>query len=138
MSVVFHGAGGVRLHLQRHAFANATLADFLDAMGRSSGTDLRPWARSWLERAGLDRLSVDRATGTLRRDEPATPAGRPHTLDVLQLDGAAATGAAVAPAVRDSPPPAAATEGSSSDTTSTYSGASVGYMAAKVETTLLL
>lgn len=82
---------GIRDHLSTHAWGNATLADFLDAMGRSSGTDLRPWARSWLERAGLDRLSVDRATGTLRRDEPATPAGRPHTLDVLQLDGAAAT-----------------------------------------------
>ena len=45
-----------------------------------------------------------------------------------------ATGAAVAPAVRISPPPAAETLGSSRVTTSTYSGWSVGYIEAKVET----
>ncbi|MGE9807453.1 aminopeptidase N [Janibacter sp. G1551] len=74
---------GVRDHLTSHAFGNATLADFLGAMERASGQDLSAWSAAWLETAGLDTLSVDRASGTIHRTTPAAhPADRPHTLDV--------------------------------------------------------
>ncbi|HCQ19833.1 MAG TPA: aminopeptidase N, partial [Dermacoccus sp.] len=54
---------GVRLHLQRHAFANATLADFLASLEEASGTDLTRWAAAWLETAGMDTLRVDGFVG---------------------------------------------------------------------------
>ncbi|WP_144707930.1 aminopeptidase N [Dermacoccus nishinomiyaensis] len=57
---------GVRLHLQRHAFANATLADFLASLEEASGTDLTRWAAAWLETAGMDTLRVDGFVGAAR------------------------------------------------------------------------
>ncbi|NYJ75782.1 aminopeptidase N [Allobranchiibius huperziae] len=88
---------GVRDYLSRHAFGNATLADFLGAMEKASGRDLTQWSEQWLRTSGADVLQVHTETdgdtvadAELRRTPPAGhPADRPHVLDVAgYTDGA--------------------------------------------------
>ena len=88
---------GVRDYLTRHAFGNATLADFLAAMERASGRDLSVWSEQWLRTSGADGLDVVvQASGDtieaaqLRRTPPADhPADRPHVLDIAGYTGGA-------------------------------------------------
>jgi aminopeptidase N len=47
---------GLRDYLKSHAYANATLADLLDALERASGRELSDWSKSWLETAGVNTL----------------------------------------------------------------------------------
>ena len=47
---------GVRKYFAGHAFANATLADLLAALEQTSGRDLAPWSREWLQTAGVNTL----------------------------------------------------------------------------------
>ena len=47
---------GVRAYLDRHAWANTTLADLLVALERSSGRELRAWADGWLRTTGVSTL----------------------------------------------------------------------------------
>ncbi|HEV8420791.1 MAG TPA: aminopeptidase N [Actinomycetota bacterium] len=47
---------GVKTYCQRHDFANAELADFLDALEEASGRDLHSWSKEWLETAGVNTL----------------------------------------------------------------------------------
>ncbi len=49
---------GVQVYLERHAFGNATLAGFIDAVAAASGEDLQNWSREWLHIAGLDQVRV--------------------------------------------------------------------------------
>jgi aminopeptidase N len=86
---------GVADYLRSHAYGNAALVDFLAAMERASGQDLKGWADGWLRTAGLDAISVETTSeggsmksATLRRRRPmAFPADRPHTLDVAGFSG---------------------------------------------------
>jgi aminopeptidase N len=86
---------GVTDYLHSHAYGNAALADFLEAMERSSGKDLQGWADAWLRTAGLDAISVETAadegmvtSATVRRIPPAAhPADRPHSFDVAGFSG---------------------------------------------------
>ncbi len=81
---------GVRDYLTAKSYGNGTLADFLGAIERASGTDLAPWSRGWLLTADRDTISVEieQADGVvtsarLLREPPAGhPADRPHALDV--------------------------------------------------------
>ena len=47
---------GVNGYLTEHGWANATLADLLQALTASSGRDLTDWSRAWLETAGPNTL----------------------------------------------------------------------------------
>ena len=47
---------GVRKYFAGHAYANATLADLLAALEQTSGRDLAPWSREWLQTAGVNTL----------------------------------------------------------------------------------
>lgn len=47
---------GVREHFRNHAFANATFADLLSALEKSSGRDLSDWSEQWLRTTGVSRL----------------------------------------------------------------------------------
>jgi aminopeptidase N len=86
---------GVGEYLRSHSYGNATLADFLAAMERASGKDLKGWADSWLRTAGLDAISVQTTTdqgsitsATVSRTPPkAYPADRPHSIDVAGFSG---------------------------------------------------
>ena len=68
---------GLRDYLKTHAYANATLADLLDALERASGRELSDWSKSWLETAGVNTLrpevtvaeAADGSTGARPRYE---------------------------------------------------------------------
>ena len=102
--------GGVRDHLERHRFGNATMHDLFASWGRASGGDLSGWTESWLRTSGMDTLRVDRDRGALVR-APAPGPRRPHALDVAVWSGSEWTvhpvvlegDAAPVPGVDDSP-----------------------------------
>ena len=81
---------GVSDYLRSHAYGNASLADFLGAMERSSGKDLQSWADAWLRTAGLDAISLETTfdqglitSATVHRTPPDLyPADRPHSFDI--------------------------------------------------------
>lgn len=81
---------GVADYLRSHAYGNASLADFLGAMERSSGKDLQSWADAWLRTAGLDAISLETTSdqglitsATVHRTPPDLyPADRPHSFDI--------------------------------------------------------
>ena len=50
---------GLRGYFRKHEFANAELSDFLAALERSSGRDLRAWSGQWLETSGLGALKPE-------------------------------------------------------------------------------
>ncbi|WP_088944838.1 aminopeptidase N [Rhodococcus sp. 1168] len=50
---------GLRSYFVDHAFANATFADLLAALEKSSGRDLSDWGTQWLRTTGLNTLSPD-------------------------------------------------------------------------------
>ncbi len=85
---------GCRLYFERHAFANATLNDFLAALTETSGRDLQSWADAWLQTRGHDELTADvEASGglidrlTIRRGPGAMDDGtRPHATTVGLYD----------------------------------------------------
>jgi len=56
-------AAGLRLYFQRHAFANATLADFLAALEEGSGVPLTEWSDQWLRTSGPNRFSAQVTEG---------------------------------------------------------------------------
>ncbi|MFI0778685.1 aminopeptidase N [Streptomyces sp. NPDC021212] len=48
---------GINDHFTRHRFGNATLADFLDSLARSTDRDVHAWADAWLRTTGVDTLT---------------------------------------------------------------------------------
>ncbi|WP_129309690.1 aminopeptidase N [Streptomyces sp. L2] len=78
---------GINIHFQRHKFANATLADFIDSLAAATERDVHAWADAWLRTTGVDTLtaSTDTRPGqwtlTLDRD-----GHRPHRVTVGVYD----------------------------------------------------
>src|SRR6202030_139119 len=62
-----HFREGVRTFLREHAYANAEWGDLIGAFSRASGTDLKPWARSWVEQRGMPQVEIDWACDSQRR-----------------------------------------------------------------------
>ena len=85
---------GLRQHFDRHAYANATLADLLDVLSEASGRDLSEWAELWLRTSGVNTLRTRRDGATVQIDQTAAPEYRPHRIEVAAYtvaeDGAAA------------------------------------------------
>jgi aminopeptidase N len=97
---------GVNRYFERHAWANATLADLLGELEQASGRDLGAWARVWLQEPGVTTLQAHveldaegRYVSVRIEQLPATrPAGvsqvlRPHRVALglyrwAELDGA--------------------------------------------------
>ncbi|MFE0174808.1 aminopeptidase N [Streptomyces sp. NPDC059002] len=48
---------GINLHIARHKFANATLADFIESLARATDRDVHAWAADWLRTTGADTLT---------------------------------------------------------------------------------
>ncbi|KJY41130.1 aminopeptidase N, partial [Streptomyces sp. NRRL B-1568] len=48
---------GINDHFTRHRFGNATLADFLDSLARTTDRDVHTWAAHWLRTTGVDTLT---------------------------------------------------------------------------------
>ncbi len=85
---------GVHLYLERHSYANATLADFLAALEEESGRDLKEWAHVWLEQAGVNKLAAELEiedgkikSAAVSQTAPAShPILRPHHLRIGLFD----------------------------------------------------
>ena len=82
---------GIRAYFAEHGWANASLADLLQALEASSGRGLAEWARAWLQTAGPNTLrsqfTVD-PTGSFTefavlQEAPAShPELRPHRIAI--------------------------------------------------------
>ncbi|MEU1805147.1 aminopeptidase N [Streptomyces sp. NPDC019937] len=92
---------GINEHFARHRFGNATLADFLDSLARSSDRDVHAWADAWLRTTGVDTLTPavtthgDRWSAEIRHDGgghdgPHPAPRRPHRLAIGLYDHAPA------------------------------------------------
>ncbi|MGW7280079.1 aminopeptidase N [Streptomyces sp. NPDC054844] len=78
---------GINTHFERHKFANATLADFIDSLAAATERDVHAWADAWLRTTGVDTLAP-RVTGengsrALTVDHTGT---RPHRIAVGLYD----------------------------------------------------
>ncbi|MGJ9425203.1 aminopeptidase N [Nesterenkonia halotolerans] len=84
-----------RRYFARHAFGNATLADFLAVLEEVTGANMDSWAQAWLQTAGVPVLSAelgdaseDPSDGAVvvrqQGTDPATgePVARPHRIRV--------------------------------------------------------
>ncbi|MFI1361564.1 aminopeptidase N [Streptomyces griseochromogenes] len=78
---------GINIHFQRHKFANAALADFIDSLAAATERDVHAWADAWLRTTGVDTLTpgVESADGacTLSVDRAGS---RPHRVSVGLYD----------------------------------------------------
>ncbi|MGW0081765.1 aminopeptidase N [Streptomyces sp. NPDC003393] len=78
---------GINIHFDRHKFANASLADFIDSLAAATDRDVHAWADAWLRTTGVDTLtaSTDARPGTwsltLGRD-----GSRPHRVTIGVYD----------------------------------------------------
>ena len=92
---------GIKNYLAAHARANATLADLLAELERTSGRDLGEWTRLWLQEAGVTTLRLEVAddddgvisSAAVVQEIPAgSPASlRPHRVAIgsyERVDGA--------------------------------------------------
>ncbi|MGV3590793.1 MAG: aminopeptidase N [Gammaproteobacteria bacterium] len=50
---------GVRNYLQKHAWGNTTLDDFVGELAAASGMDLAQWQQEWLYRSGVNTIQAD-------------------------------------------------------------------------------
>ena len=88
---------GLHAYIDRHAFENATLADFLGALGEAAGEPLEEWAQLWLLTASLNVVGaewdvVDGRISTMTLNQRALPGRdllRPHTMAVGLVSAAA-------------------------------------------------
>jgi aminopeptidase N len=78
---------GVRRHLTRHAYGNATLQDLLESWSACGATDLEGWAEGWLRSAGPDVVHWEDGA-LVRTPPPGSAARRPHRLELLTVDAA--------------------------------------------------
>ncbi len=99
---------GVNTHLTRHRFANATLADFVDALDEAADRDVRTWVDQWLRSTGFDTLRVERdgEVPVLHRD-----GSRPHRVRVTAYDDSWAAVGSELVDVADEPVPLPAFSG---------------------------
>jgi aminopeptidase N len=82
---------GVGNYFKKHQFGNTELSDLLVELEKTSGRDLGPWSKLWLETAGVNTLRPEIETtddGTIRsfavlQSAPADyPTIRPHRLAI--------------------------------------------------------
>ena len=74
---------GINAFLTRHRFANATLADLLEALSQASGEDVHGWADAWLRTSGVDTIGVERQGTGLTVTHPGL---RPHLVTIGVYD----------------------------------------------------
>ena len=94
---------GIHNYLDKHAYANATLADLLGELEATSGRDLKAWSAKWLEESGINTITprVEASDGMLRSVtlEQTAPAEhqvlRPHRLALGFYNEDAASGKVV-------------------------------------------
>ena len=92
---------GINAYLNKHAYANATLADLLHELELTSGRDLKAWSAQWLEQSGINTIATDVSVAddgtitslTLKQSAPIDyPVLRSHRLAVGFYNEDPATG----------------------------------------------
>ncbi len=81
---------GLHAYIDRHAFGNATLADFLGALGDAASEPLEDWAALWLQTASVNVIgahwtAVDGRISGMSLQQRALPDHellRPHTTEI--------------------------------------------------------
>ncbi|WP_093784617.1 aminopeptidase N [Actinacidiphila guanduensis] len=82
---------GINLHLARHRFGNATLADFIDSLASATDRDVHAWADAWLRTTGIDVLTPTTSPAPSGwRLEVAHQGSRPHRITAGLYDRAPA------------------------------------------------
>ncbi|MGV9986182.1 aminopeptidase N [Streptomyces olivaceus] len=78
---------GINIHFERHKYANASLADFIDSLAAATDRDVHAWADAWLRTTGVDTLTP-RVTGDNggRALEVGRKGERPHRVAVGLYD----------------------------------------------------
>jgi aminopeptidase N len=89
---------GLHNYVERHAWGNASLADFLGALGEAAGQTLDDWAGAWLQTPSLNTIGVEWSVSNGRIDAlgvhqwamPPHHMLRPHatTVGLVSDDGA--------------------------------------------------
>ena len=91
---------GIRAYFAEHAWANATLADWLSSLEASSGANLADWSKAWLQTAGpstlrsefeVERDGVFRSFAVVQEAPADHPTLRPHRIAIglyNHVDGA--------------------------------------------------
>ena len=88
---------GLRIYFTKHAFKNTTLNDLMVELEATSGRDLKPWAATWLQTAGVNTLRPEIVIESgvykklaIKQEAPTMPVGskelRPHRLRVALFD----------------------------------------------------
>jgi aminopeptidase N len=84
---------GVREFLRQHAWDAAGWDDLIAALGQASGCDLQPWARAWVQRAGVPRVVLqieDDGAGHIARlslaQADASAAVWPQAVELVLID----------------------------------------------------
>ena len=91
---------GLQAYIERHAWGNATLADFLAALAGAAGRPLDDWSEVWLRSPSLNTIATDWTTKDGRIDSMALRQTafdghatlRPHTLGLGLVSEDAARG----------------------------------------------
>ncbi|MGZ4536807.1 MAG: aminopeptidase N [Nocardioidaceae bacterium] len=85
---------GLRAYFAEHAWGNTTLDDLMRAVGDAAGRDLSGWTTAWLDRAGADRIELERTDGgwVLHAAAPDGGPARPHALAIGVYDRTAGGG----------------------------------------------
>lgn len=84
---------GIRHYFDAHQWGNATLADLLHQLERTSGRDLQTWSQLWLQTSGINTIRADFDTDpdglytrfAILQDPPQVPADQAPTLRPHQL-----------------------------------------------------
>ena len=85
---------GVHNYLTKFSYQNATLDDFIGALGQAAGRDLQPWTAEWLYQAGVNTVAASYqckagriSSFTLRQRAPsaALPTLREQRVQVATL-----------------------------------------------------
>ncbi len=60
---------GVRAFLKNHEYANATFADLVNELSKSSGQNLDAWSQTWVTKRGMPvfRMKVERASSSVTK-----------------------------------------------------------------------
>ncbi|MDT7573052.1 MAG: aminopeptidase [Actinomycetota bacterium] len=76
---------GVRRYLNRHAWGNTSLQDFLTAIEEASDRDLTTWTESWLRTPGVSTLRI--SGDAVQQEPPAEfPVHRDHRIGIGRYD----------------------------------------------------
>ncbi len=78
---------GLRRYFKTHEYGNTELGDFLGPLAEESGRNLDAWSKEWLETAGVNSITVDVASKTVKQEAAEDyPTVRSHRMAIGLFD----------------------------------------------------